>query len=114
MNKHWKTIKWLLGTLAMFGALLLFNVLRGDPITLRSYVVATCVTVFLATNNLSLKWAIKQQFTFNFCYIFLSIPAIFFYFGDPFTLIDYIFGPLVLALIMATLFLIQRRGQAKP
>ena len=114
MNKYWKTIKWLLGKLAMFGALLFCNVLRGDPITPRSYVVATCMTAFLAINGLPLKWTIKQQFTFNFFYTFLSMPAVFFYFGDPFTWIGYIFTPLVLALIMATLFLIQRRGQAKP
>ena len=114
MNKHWKIIKWLLGTLAMFGTLLFCNVLRGDPITLRSYVVATCMTAFLAINNLPLKWSMQQQFTFNFCYVFLSMPAVFFYFGDPFAWTDYILKPLVLALTMATIFLIYRRGQAKP
>ena len=114
MNKHWKIIKWLLGTLAIFGAVVLSNVLRGDPITLRSYVVAVWMTGFFTINNSSLKWTIKQQFTFNFCYLFLSMPAIFFYFGDPFTWIDYIFAPLVLALIMATIFSIHRRGQVKP
>ena len=114
MNKLWKIIKWLLGTLVLFSAFVLSDVLRGAPITPRSYVVAVWMTGFLVINNLPLKWSMQQQFTFNFCGIFLSMLAIFFYFGDPFTWTDYIFGPLVLALIMATLFLIQRRGQAKP
>ena len=116
MNKLWKITKWLLGTLALFGGVMLSYVLRGDPITTRSYVAAALMTGFFAINSLplKLKWTVQQQFTFNFCYLFLSMPAVFFYFGEPFTWTDYIFMPLGLALIMAALFLIQRGGQAKP
>lgn len=116
MNKLWKITKWLLGTLALFGGIMLSYVLRGDPITTRSYVAAALMAGFFAINSLplKLKWTVQQQFTFNFCYLFLSMPAVFFYFGEPFTWTDYIFMPLGLALIMAALFLIQRGGQAKP
>ena len=114
MNKLWKITKWLLGTLALFGVLILCYVLRGAPITPRSYVAAALMAGFWAINSLPPKWTVQQQFTFNFCYLFLSMPAVFFYFGEPFTWTDYIFIPLGLALIMAALFLIQRGGQAKP
>ena len=106
MNKLWKIIKWLLGTLALFGGVMLSYVLRGDPITPRSYVAAALMAGFWAINSLPPKWTVQQQFTFNFCYLFLSMPAIAFYFGDPFTWIHYIFAPLGLALSMAALFLI--------
>ena len=116
MNKLWKITKWLLGTLILFGGVMLSDVLRGDPITPRSYVAAALMAGFFAINSLplKLKWTVQQQFTFIFCYLFLSMPAVFFYFGEPFTWTDYIFMPLGLALIMAALFLIQRGGQAKP
>ena len=106
MNKLWKITKWLLGTLALFGGVMLSDVLRGDPITTRSYVAAALMAGFWAINSLPPKWTVQQQFTFNFCYLFLSMPAIAFYFGDPFTWTDYIFTPLGLALSMAALFLI--------
>ena len=106
MNKLWKITKWLLGTLALFGGVMLSDVLRGDPITTRSYVAAALMAGFWAINSLPPKWTVQQQFTFNFCYLFLSMPAIAFYFGDPFTWIHYIFTPLALALSMAALFLI--------
>ncbi|WP_298081222.1 hypothetical protein [uncultured Cardiobacterium sp.] len=106
MNKLWKITKWLLGTLALFGGVMLSYVLRGDPITTRSYVAAALMAGFWAINSLPPKWTVQQQFTFNFCYLFLSMPAIAFYFGDPFTWIHYIFTPLALALSMAALFLI--------
>ena len=106
MNKLWKITKWLLGTLALFGGVMLSYVLRGDPITPRSYVAAALMAGFWAINSLPPKWTVQQQFTFNFCYLFLSMPAIAFYFGDPFTWIHYIFAPLGLALSMAALFLI--------
>ena len=113
MNKLWKITKWLLGTLALFGVLILCYVLRGAPITPRSYVAAALMAGFWAINSLPPKWTVQQQFTFNFCYLFLSMPAIAFYFGDPFTWTDYIFTPLGLALSMAALFLIWGE-QAKP
>ena len=106
MNELWKITKWLLGTLALFGGVMLSDVLRGDPITTRSYVAAALMAGFWAINSLPPKWTVQQQFTFNFCYLFLSMPAIAFYFGDPFTWIHYIFTPLALALSMAALFLI--------
>ena len=106
MNKLWKITKWLLGTLILFGGVMLVYVLRGDPITPRSYVAAALMAGFWAINSLPPKWTVQQQFTFNFCYLFLSMPAIAFYFGDPFTWIHYIFTPLALALSMAALFLI--------
>ncbi len=106
MNKLWKITKWLLGTLILFGGVMLSYVLRGDPITPRSYVAAALMAGFWAINSLPPKWTVQQQFTFNFCYLFLSMPAIAFYFGDPFTWIHYIFAPLGLALSMAALFLI--------
>ena len=106
MNKLWKITKWLLGTLALFGGVMLSDVLRGAPITTRSYVAAALMAGFWAINSLPPKWTVQQQFTFNFCYLFLSMPAIAFYFGDPFTWIHYIFTPLALALSMAALFLI--------
>ena len=106
MNKLWKITKWLLGTLILFGGVMLSYVLRGDPITPRSYVAAALMAGFWAINSLPPKWTVQQQFTFNFCYLFLSMPAIAFYFGDPFTWIHYIFAPLGLALSMAALFFI--------
>ena len=106
MNKLWKITKWLLGTLALFGGVMLSDVLRGDPITTRSYVAAALMAGFWAINSLPPKWTVQQQFTFNFCYLFFSMPAVFFYFGEPFTWTDYIFTPLALALSMAALFLI--------
>ena len=115
MNKLWKITKWLLGTLALFGGVMLSDVLRGDPITTRSYVAAALMTGFFAINSLplKLKWTVQQRFAFNFCYLFLSMPAIAFYFSDPFTWTDYIFTPLGLALSMAAIFLIWGE-QAKP
>ena len=116
MNKLWKITKWLLGTLALFGGVMLSYVLRGDPITTRSYVAAALMTGFFAINSLplKLKWTVQQRLAFNFCYLFFSMPAIAFYFGDPFTWIHYIFAPLGLALIMAAIFSIYGGGQAKP
>ena len=114
MNEPWKIIKWLLGTLALFGGLVLFEPLRGNPITPRSYVVAALMTGFLAINSLPLKWSAQQHFAFNFCYLFFSMPTVLFCFGEPFTWSDYIFTPLGLALIIAVLFLARRGGQAKP
>ena len=114
MNKLWKITKWLLGTLILFGGVMLSYVLRGDPITPRSYVAAALMAGFWAINSLPPKWTVQQQFTFNFCYLFFSLPAVFFYFGVPFTWTDYIFMPLGLALSMAVIFLTQRGGQAKP
>ena len=115
MNKLWKITKWLLGTLALFGGIMLSYVLRGDPITTRGYVAAALMTGFFAINSLplKLKWTVQQRFAFNFCYLFFSMPAIAFYFSDPFTWTDYIFTPLGLALSMAAIFLIWGE-QAKP
>ena len=113
MNKLWKITKWLLGTLALFGGIMLSYVLRGDPITTRSYVAAALMAGFFAINSLPPKWTVQQRFAFNFCYLFFSMPAIAFYFSDPFTWTDYIFTPLGLALSMAAIFLIWGE-QAKP
>lgn len=116
MNKLWNSIKWLAGTLALFGAFMLSDMLRGDPITLRHYIAAAGMAGFFGINSLPLKWAVQQRFAFNFCYVFLSIPAILFYFGDPFTWISYIFVPLGLALSMAAIFSIDdlRRAETEP
>jgi len=113
MNKLWKITKWLLGTLILFGGVMLSYVLRGDPITPRSYVAAALMAGFFAINSLPPKWTVQQRFAFNFCYLFFSMPAVSFYFGDPFTWIHYIFVPLGLALSMAVIFLIWGE-QAKP
>ncbi len=113
MNKLWNSIKWLAGTLALFGAFMLGDMLRGDPITLRHYIAAAGMAGFFGINSLPLKWAVQQRFAFNFCYVFLSIPAILFYFGDPFTWISYIFVPLGLALSMAAIFSIDDLRRAE-
>lgn len=113
MNKLWKITKWLLGALILFGGFILSDVLRGTPITPRSYTVAALMAGFWAINSLPPKWTVQQRFAFNFCYLFFSMPAVFFYFGEPFTWTDYIFMPLGLALIMAAIFFIWGE-QAKP
>ena len=84
MNKLWKITKWLLGALILFGGFILSDVLRGTPITPRSYTVAALMAGFWAINSLPPKWTVQQRFAFNFCYLFFSMPAVFFYFGEPF------------------------------
>ena len=84
MNKLWNSIKWLAGTLALFGVVMLGDMLRGDPITLRHYIAAAGMAGFFGINSLPLQWSARQRFAFNFCYLFFSMPAVFFYFGEPF------------------------------
>ena len=55
MNKLWNSIKWLAGTLALFGAFMLGDMLRGDPITLRHYIAAAGMAGFSGINSLPLK-----------------------------------------------------------
>ena len=104
MNKLWNSIKWLAGTLALFGAFMLGDMLRGDPITLRHYIAAAGMAGFFGINSLPLKWSARQRFAFNFGYVSLSMPAVSFYFGEPFTWIGYVFVPCSIALSMAAIF----------
>lgn len=104
MNKLWNSIKWLAGTLALFGVVMLGDMLRGDPITLRHYIVAAGMAGFFGINSLPLKWSARQRFAFNFGYVSLSMLAISFYFGEPFTWIGYVFVPCAIALSMAAIF----------
>ena len=104
MNKLWNSIKWLAGTLALFGVVMLGDMLRGDPITLRHYIAAAGMAGLFGRNSLPLQWAARQRFAFNFGYVSLSMLAISFYFGEPFTWIGYVFVPCAIALSMAAIF----------
>ena len=101
MGKLWKTAKWLLGASAMFGAFVLAEWLRDGQVSPREYLTAAIMTVFFAINGLPLKWSPRQRFAFNFCYCFFPMPAVFFYFGEPFSWGHYVFAPLAIAAAMA-------------
>lgn len=101
MGKLWKTAKWLLGTSAMFGAFVFAEWLRDSRVSPREYLNAAMTTVFFAINGLPLKWSPRQRFAFNFCYCFFPLPAVFFYFGEPFSWVHYVFVPLAIASAMA-------------
>ena len=101
MGKLWKTAKWLLGASAMFGAFVLAELLRDGQVSPREYLSAAMMAGFFAINGLPLKWSVRQRFSFNFCYFFFPMPAVFFYFGEPFTWEHYVFVPLAIASAMA-------------
>lgn len=104
MNTLWKSIKWAVAALAIFGALVLGDLLRGGPITPRHYAANALMACFFTVNSLPLKWSVRRRFVFNFGYVFCATVAVLFYFGEPFTWIKYVFTPSAIALSMTAIF----------
>ena len=104
MDKLRKTAKWLAATLALFGAFVFSQWLGSWQVGSRGYAFAAVMTGFFAGSALLPKWPVWQRFACRFGYISLSMPAMLFYFDEPFSWIRCVFMPLGIATLMAAVF----------
>lgn len=103
MNTLLAFIKQIAIALALFGAFAADGWWGGASFTARGYTVVALLVGFIALNALPPKGSAQQGFAWRFGYILLAMPAVSFYFGDPFTWWNYVCKPLVSALSAAAL-----------